>query len=37
MDQDMDVHSYFVENVPKSVYCKEAREWVIDTLLQNGV
>ena len=27
MDQYMDVHSYFVENVPKSVYCKEAREW----------
>jgi len=37
MNQDMDVRSYFVENVPKSVYGKEAWEWVIETLLQNGV
>lgn len=37
MNQDMDVRSYFAENVPKSVYGKEAWEGVIDTLLQNGV
>jgi len=37
MNQDMDVRSYFVKNVPKSVCGQEAWEWVIDTLLQNGV